>query len=203
MAHIDYLEKYMKLSPKVTLVVLALSASLAACGGKATFDLTGTISGLNNNGLVLANGDQTISPAAGATSFAFPDGIDYGTDYNITIQKQPDHMTCGISSASGSAGHTTSIVAAVACTQNSYTVGGTITGLTAEGLQLNNGASIVAPAANATTFTLPNPVEDGKPYGVTILAEPAGLDCTLLPNKDKGTMGQANVTDIEVECHPE
>lgn len=192
----------MKLSCLRPIAALLLTLGLAACGGKASFDVSGTLSGLNNDGLVLANGSDTVSPPAGATKFTFSKRIDYGTDYNITFQKQPAHMTCSIVGGSGSAGHYVSIEAAVSCSQNAYTVGGTISGLTVEGLTLINGNTTTTVAKDATTFTMVGSVNDGNTYGVSVFTQPAGLLCVVQPGTGSGTMGEANVTTVKIACNP-
>ena len=52
--------------------VLALTILLAGCGGFTAVDIGGTVSGLASPGLVLRNGTDSVSPAAGATTFVFP-----------------------------------------------------------------------------------------------------------------------------------
>jgi hypothetical protein len=70
------LEKLMK-SSHLRLVAAVLAAiGLAACGGKAAFEVSGTIFGLSNSGLVLSQGASTVSPEANATVFSFPDTVD-------------------------------------------------------------------------------------------------------------------------------
>ena len=192
----------MKLSCFRPLAALLLTLGLAACGGKASYDVSGTISGLNNEGLILANGGASLPIAAGKTSFTFSKRIDYGTDYNITVQQQPAHMTCGISGGSGSAGHYINISAAVTCSQNRYTVGGTISGLTVDGLVLINGSTTTTVLKDATTFTMNGSVAYGDTYGVSVSAQPKGLQCDLVPGTEKGTMGEANVTSVKIVCNP-
>ncbi|MEG1115538.1 hypothetical protein SAMN05216517_103395 [Janthinobacterium sp. OK676] len=192
----------MKLSCLRPLAALLLTLGLAACGGKASYDVSGTITNLNTNGLVLANGGVNLPVSAGQTSFTFAKRIDYGTDYNITVQTQPAHMTCAISGGTGSAGHYLSIQAAVVCTQNSYTVGGTVTGLTADGLVLINGNAQTSVAKDSTTFTLGSRVADGDTYGISIFTQPTGLKCSVAPNTGVGTMGEANVTTVQIACNP-
>lgn len=198
----------MKLSCLRPVAALLLTVGLAACGGKASYDVSGTISGLNNNGLVLANGSDTVSPPVGATTFTFPKRIDYGTDYDITVKTQPAHMTCGVSSGSGSAGHYVSIQAFVSCVQNTYAVGGTVTGLTADGLVLANGsnASTLTVVKAATTFTMPDKVADGTSYGISVVTNPTGLICRVATDPSTGlstgvgTMGEAAVTKVQIVC---
>ena len=192
----------MKLSCLRPLAALLLTLGLAACGGKASYDVSGTVSNLNTEGLVLANGGVNLPIKAGQTSFTFAKRIDYGTDYNITVQTQPAHMTCAISGGTGSAGHYLSIQAAVVCTQNSYTVGGTVTGLTADGLVLINGNAQTSVAKDSTTFTLGSRVADGDTYGISIFTQPTGLKCSVAPNTGVGTMGEANVTTVQIACNP-
>ncbi|MCC7644872.1 MULTISPECIES: hypothetical protein [unclassified Janthinobacterium] len=192
----------MKLSCLRPLAALLLTLGLAACGGKASYDVSGTISNLNTNGLILVNGGDSVSPAAGTTTFTFGKRIDYGTDYNITVKQNPAHMNCTISGGTGSAGHYVSIQASVSCSQNRYTVGGTVSGLTADGLVLINGNAQTTVAKGSTTFTLAAPVADGDKYGISVFTQPTGLVCAVAPGTGVGTMGEANVTTVQIACNP-
>jgi hypothetical protein len=92
----------------------------------------------------------------------------------------------------------------VACVLNSFTIGGTVSGLTVDGLVLTNGSTggIAAPLKNATTFSFANnPVDYGVAYGVTVLTQPAGLVCRVSPN-GTGVMGDALVANIAISCVP-
>ncbi|MEX0144894.1 hypothetical protein D3C87_552410 [compost metagenome] len=192
----------MKLSCLRPLAALLLTLGLAACGGKASYDVSGTISNLNTDGLILVNGGEPLAIKAGETSFTFKKRIDYGTDYNITVQTQPAHMTCTVSGGTGSAGHYVSIQASVSCSQNRYTVGGTVSGLTADGLVLINGNAQTTVAKGSTTFTLAAPVADGDKYGISVFTQPTGLKCSVAPNTGVGVMGEANVTTVQIACNP-
>ena len=195
-------------------IALALALSLAACGGKASFPIAGTVVGLNYGGLVLSSNGMDLPVKANSTSFSFPNALSYGEVYNVIAKKQPDHQTCTIGSFAGpngivyngptdTAGRFGAINIGVACSLNTAAVGGTITGLTSLGLQLTNGSTggTVAPAAGATTFTLPNPVAYRVSYGVTVLAQPANDVCSVTSN-GTGEMGDTAVTNIVVTCVP-
>jgi len=184
---------------------LLLTLSLAACGGSslggtAQYTIQGTISNLTNSGMVLASNGQTVSPAAGDTTFTFPNTIDYGVEFNVLVQTQPNHMTCSVGAdGNSSAGHTIAIDATVACVQNTYTVGGTISGLSVAGLVLGNGsATTYTPVAADTTFTMPDVVADGTSYGITVLVQPTGLTCTVA--NGTGVMGSAAIANVAVTC---
>jgi len=192
---------------------LALGLALAACGGKAMFDVSGVIQGLSNSGLVLTNGKDTLPVPAGATSFTFPTRISYGTDYNMAIQNQPAHMTCNLFNGSGSAGHTTTILATIQCAQNAHSLGGTITGLVGagtvgDGLVLANGSTggiftvptKPADGSGRVNFTFSAQVLDGAPYGVTVNTQPNGLFCTVANGTD--IMHEIDVGNVLVTCVP-
>lgn len=82
-----------------------------------SFDLGGTISGLDSAGLVLINGrDRQVIPA-GATSFTMTtfeaDGTTYksgrvpdGQPYGITVLQQPAGRTCSVANGTGVMGGT-------------------------------------------------------------------------------------------------
>ena len=79
-----------------------------------------------------------------------------------------------------------------------FSLGGTISGLTSSGLTLVNGADVVSPAANATTFTFPTYLARKVTYLVTVSAQPAGLQCIVA--NGTGTMDNVAVTNVAVTC---
>jgi len=200
----------MKLSflRRPALLALALGLGLAACGGgKAEFQVKGTIVGLQYPGLVLTNNGANDLPVPDkATSFAFPGSIEYGTAYAVDFKKQPDHQICGFGadnlpgSQAETAGRQATINVLISCVLTAYTVGGTVTGLTADGLELNNGDQRTIILKAATSYAFPTALPYGTSYGITILTQPAGLKCTLV--NPVGTIGDATVTNVNVNCVP-
>ena len=82
---------------------------------------------------------------------------------------------------------------------STYTVGGTVSGLTGAGLELqNNGGDTLAVAAAATAFTFATELEVGFSYVVTVSTEPTGQTCTV--SNGSGTISDADVTDVAVTC---
>jgi hypothetical protein len=179
-----------------------LAAALAACGGKASFTVGGTIGGLGNQGLVLQNGSDTLTVAAGATSFAFPNSIDYGTEYHVSIKTQPEHMTCVVQNPSGSAGRTTVIQVVITCTQNTYTVGGKVVNLLGDGLVLVNGSSsgTIPIQKGATSFEVFPAIPVGDAYGLSVLTQPSNPAQVCTIANGTGVMGDANRTNVVVTC---
>ncbi len=62
--------------------------------------IAGTVTGLTGSGLVLANGDDVVTVAAGATQFTLPPHA-AGTAYAVVVQTQPAAQRCTVSAGSG------------------------------------------------------------------------------------------------------
>jgi hypothetical protein len=201
----------------LALCALTLTAGLVACGGgTSSYTIGGVVTGLQYPGLVLTNNttdDVTLTPlplgANGAVqnvTYQFAKQLDYGGQYSVTVKAQPAHQKCDpISGTADTAGRLSVIEAVISCALVSNSVGGTITGLAADGLELNNGSAstgvIVKDAttgAYPTAFTFPVTVTYGETYGVTVLKQPTGQTCTV--KNGAGTMGDNAVASIEVSC---
>lgn len=180
------------------LAAASLSLGLAACGGYTTVDLGGSVTGLTTDGLVLANGNDTVAIPANATSYKFPMQIDDQGSYAVTIQTQPPRLTCSLTNATGTATGIAVTGVNVSCVPNTYSLGGTVSGLTTNGLVLVNGSDTVSVPASSTAFVFPTQVADGTVYGVAVLTQPAGLTCSVA--NGTAVMGAGNVTNVQVSC---
>ncbi|MBI3604397.1 MAG: hypothetical protein HY202_00010 [Nitrospirae bacterium] len=78
----------------------------------------------------------------------------------------------------------------------SYTVGGTVTGLTGSVVLQDNGGDNLTIAINGA-FTFATPVASGSVYSVTVLTQPAGQTCTV--TSGSGNVS-GNVTNVAVAC---
>jgi hypothetical protein len=206
--------KFISMRGAVALAATALA--LSACGGgKATFPIAGTADGVQYKGMVLAsNGmELAVDPPAKAgdqVKWAFPKAIEYGDEYAVTVKTPPAHQECTIPDAydNDTAGRFAQINVPVYCSiaahflKGKITVKDSTTGLTKDGLVLINGSTGGTYTANtgATDFIFGAKVPFGVTYGVTVLASPAGLSCTV--ENGAGTMGDNDVVDIAVNCVP-
>lgn len=177
---------------------VALVAGIAACGGYTAISIGGTVTGLTTDGLVLANGTNTVAVPANATSYTFPQQIGNYASYSVSIQSQPARLTCVVGNNVGTASGVDINWINVVCSPNTFALGGTVAGLTGTGLRLTNGSDTVDVAAGATSFTFPTKVADGSVYGVAVLNQPAGQTCTV--TNGTAVMGSADVTNVQVNC---
>ncbi len=163
------------------------------------FSLGGTISGLGNNaGLTLTNGADTLAVPAGSTGFTMPTAVAFGSAYSVAVQTAPPGLTCTASNAAATMPASNVVSVVIACSDQSYTVGGTISGFSSSGLVLVNGGDTLAVQPGASSFTMPAPVAFTSAYAVTVQTQPTGLTCSV--SNGTGTMGSAAVTNIALTC---
>jgi hypothetical protein len=79
-----------------------------------------------------------------------------------------------------------------------FTVGGTVSGLTGTGLELENMGADTLPVAADGPFTFATALGVGVSYVVTVSTEPTGQTCVV--SNGSGTISDANVTDVAVTC---
>lgn len=167
-----------------------------------TFSLGGTVSGLTGSGLELQNnGSNTLPVTAAATSFVFATALADGTGYSVTVSTQPTGQTCNVTNGSGviAAADVTNV--SVTCVDDAvptYSVGGTVSGLTGTGLALqNNGAEMLAVTSDGS-FTFVTELLDAATYAVTVSIQPTGQSCTV--SNGSGSIATADVTNVTVAC---
>jgi N-acetylneuraminic acid mutarotase len=108
------------------------------------YTVGGTIDNLSSNGLVLANGSDTVTPAAGATSFTFSQPVAIDGAYSVSIQSQPTGEICGVAGSKGSAPQTLSLF--VPCAQTNANSGSWILEGTLKGAPVYGTRGVAAPA---------------------------------------------------------
>ena len=162
------------------------------------FTIGVTVTGLAGGSVVLQdNGSDSLTVTANG-SFTFVTELPQGAAYAVTVQTQPAGPTqrCVVTNGSGTVGLSNVTGIAVACTTQSFTVGGTLTGLTAGSVELeDNGGDDLTVAADGS-FTFATPVPSGGAYDVTIASADGGATCTV--SAATGTVGAGPVTSVVV-----
>jgi hypothetical protein len=175
--------------------------ALVACGGGSSgppLNLSGTVSGLTTSGLALTTLGVNLVIAAGAKTFTFGPILTDGDVYDVTVPDQPSGQLCTVTNGTGTATTANISNVVVTCSNKTFNVGGTISGLTASGLVLANGSDTLSVPAGASTFTMPTAVAYGSDYKVTVATQPTGLTCDVADGS--GTIGADAVTNIDVTC---
>jgi len=167
----------------------------------AAYTIGGTVTGLVGAGLVLTNNGGNAKPIAADGAFEFSMPVASSGPFAVAIQTQPAGQTCTVSGATGTVGvgNVTSVV--VNCATGTYTIGGTVTGLTGTVVLRNNGGDDRPLNANGT-FAFATPLANGAAYAVTLVTQPAyppaSQTCTV--TMGSGTVTAANVTTVAITC---
>jgi len=164
-----------------------------------TYTVGGSVSGLTGSVTIQNNaGDDIVKTTNDGFTFT---AQAEGTDYAVTVSSQPVGQTCAVGNGSGTnitANVTNVTVTCVDDVVPTYSVGGTVTGLTGTGLALqNNGGDTLAVAANGP-FGFVTELLDSAAYAVTVSTQPTGQACSV--TNGSGTISTANVTDVGVTC---
>jgi len=167
-----------------------------------SYTVGGTVNGLSGSGLILqdnASDDLTVTANG---SFSFATHAVSGSAYLVTIKSQPvsPSQTCTVTNSSGTvdSANVTSVV--IACMTNSFTVGGTVSGLVGTGLLLElNGGDDLPVTANGS-FTFVGTWASGTSYAVTVKSQPSGTSQTCTVINSPGIIGAAAVANVSVTC---
>ena len=163
-----------------------------------THTVGGSVSGLANaESIILQNngGDNLTLSANGGFTFTTP--IAQGATYNVTVLTQPSTQTCTVTQGSGTVSTTNITNVQVTCSTNTYTVGGTISGLIGTVILQNNGADNSTITSDGS-FVFSTPVANGATYTVTVLTQPSGQTCSL--SNGSGTISGGNVNNVALDC---
>jgi len=193
-------------SPLRAGIALACALSLSACGGgDGDVYIGGSVSGVTKEGLVLTNnGGDDLAVPAGASDFFFNTRVETDAGYDVKVKAVPPNVdgieNCFVSGGSGRAVFTITTVR-VACRIRTHALTGNVIGLgSATGLVLVNGTdrqTITPSGTDPQAFSMA-PVTEDLPYGVTILAQPTGRQCTV--ENATGTMRATDIGNVVVRC---
>jgi hypothetical protein len=166
------------------------------------YTVGGTVSGISGTGLVLRNnGGDDLSVNANGT-FTFASSLESGASYDVSIQTQPSGpaQTCTVTGSTGTIESGNIVSVAVNCVTDTFTVGGTVSGLNGVGLVLqDNGGDDLAINANGT-FAFATPLADLSAYAVTVRTQPTGPSQTCTVSNGSGNVAGANATNVAVSC---
>jgi hypothetical protein len=107
-------------------------------------------------------------------------------------------LTCSVANNAGivSAANVSGVT--VVCSAITNTLGGSISGLLANGLILTSGGQSLPVSSGQTSFTFAAPVASGSNYTVSVQTNPVGYTCT--PSNNSGVMSNSPVSSVSVSC---
>jgi hypothetical protein len=149
---------------------------------------------------LLLNGTNPLVLSQSGT-FKFSQPISAGSDYLISIDKQPQGQLCTVNNGVGTNTRNNVSGISVVCSSVSFPLSGTVTGLQS-GQQLTlllNGQNALT-VGSSTAFTFKSQVSYGGNYTVSMGSQPLGMNCTISNGAQNNL--QAPVTNINISCVP-
>lgn len=198
--------------------VLCCLSALAACsngrgsvdseqpppsgGAQDGFTVSGTITGLEGNGLVLQlNGGDDLAVSNDGI-FTFTSELADAAAYEVTVLTPPSapSQTCTVGGGNGTiaAANVTNVV--VTCATGAFALRGMVSGLAGTGLVLQNNGSDDLPISADGEFSFPTPLASGAPYNVTVATQPTGPSQSCSVTNGSGTIGAGDVTNVTIAC---
>jgi large repetitive protein len=206
---------------------------VCSAGTFSSYSVGGTVSGLNGSlvlrliGSSIMRGDLAVN-ANGA--FTFVPKLVNSEPYKVIVQSQPTGQVCTVANGAGlviSSANVTDV--AVVCSSTtpapapttpttpttptipSFTVGGTLSGMTpttmfGSTIGTNSIALAMAFGSDITQviltsnggFAFSRPIPTGQSYSVFVRSQPSGQTCTI--GNAAGVMGSANISNVSVVC---
>jgi hypothetical protein len=161
----------------------------------ATYTVGGTVSGLGvGQSVILQNngGDNKTVSTNGAFTFAAK--VSSGGSYAVQVGTQPQGMYCTVAAGSGTASADVSSVA-VACA-GPYTVGGAVSGLVGQGLELVLGSQHYGISVNGNYMFPTALYSNGSGNTVSIAQQPQSPAQRCIVQNPFFTRTPPNVSDV-------
>ena len=171
--------------------------SVAVTCEAAVYTIGGTLSGISGGTATLTNngGDELNLAAAGDFAFATP--LQDGAAYDVKVIASPAGQACTVTDGTGSVNGSDVTNVVVTC-GDAYAVGGTVVGLTAGSVRIQNNGSDDLTLSQNGAFAFPTLVSDGSSYDVSVAEQPGGQVCVVVGGF--GTVAGGDVTDVEITC---
>ncbi|HEX4418772.1 MAG TPA: hypothetical protein VH165_12765 [Kofleriaceae bacterium] len=167
----------------------------------SAFTIGGTVTGLAGGGLVLQNNGGDDLPISADGTFAFTTPVASGAMFAVTVASQPSGptQTCEVTGGSGTVGGDNVASVVINCATDRFLITGSVSGLIGTVTLQNNGGDNLDVTATGQ-FAFPTSVASGATYSVTVLTQPSGPAQTCTVTNGAGTVGGADVTDVQVTC---
>ena len=138
-----------------------LGIGAATAAASKTYSIGGTVSGLSGTVVLQDNGGDDLSVSRNG-AFTFATKLPTGAAYNVTVKTNPAGQTCTVSGGSGTVASANVTSVAVTCKTNTYSIGGSVSGLSGTVVLQDNGGDDLSVSANGA-FTFATKLPPGPP----------------------------------------
>lgn len=155
----------------------------------------GTVSGLTGTLVLQDNNSDSLTITANGT-FNFASKVASGSSYSVTVLNHPVGQGCSVVNSTGTIAQANVSNVIITCVTNTYSIGGTITGLSGSVILQDSSSDNITLSTNGS-FYFPTTVAYGGAYNATVLTQPSGQTCTVTGGSGTAT---SNVTSVVIAC---
>ena len=116
-----------------------VTITVSCTSGSTSYSIGGMVSGLTGTLVLQDNGGDNLTITANG-AFTFATKLAPGSTYSVTVLTQPSGETCSVAGGSGTANANVTSVS-VTCSATTYTIGGSVSGLSGTDLVLQDNNS--------------------------------------------------------------
>ncbi len=176
--------------------ITASVSNIAVTCSATTYTVGGSVSGLTGT-LVLQNNGTDAKTVSANGAFVFAAPVAWNSSSHVTVDTQPAGQTCTVTNGvqSNLAADVSNVN--VICATNTYTIGGTVSGLSGTITLQNNGADALVLTADGA-FVFATPVASSSTYSVAVSAQPVGQTCTVA--NGSGAHVVTPITGVSITC---
>ena len=163
------------------------------------FTVGGNVTGLSSGDkLTLQNNGSDNLLITGNGVFTFANPVAENAQYDVSVLSAPAGKICTVNNSKNSVAADVTDVSVI-CSSSSFTVSGTVTGITGSGtLVLQNNNANDQSLTTDGPFAFTTKVAVGAIYSVTASSTPLGKTCSILHGT--GVITNGNITDVAVSC---
>ena len=155
-----------------------------------SFRIGGSVSGLRGDGLVLRKHDGETRAIASNGSYFFDNLHLSGSQYEVTVDTPPTDpsQTCTIANNRSTVGNGDVRNVNVTCATDTFSVGGSVTGLLGSGLVLQNNGRNNLNVAGDGAFTFTEELASDSDYNVQVAQHPSNptQTCSVVGDTGRG-----------------
>lgn len=166
------------------------------------YSVGGTAAGVVGAGLTLRNNGGNDLAVTGNGPFTFSSQLLDLSAYAVTVKTQPvrPSQNCSLSNASGAVDGGNVVSVGLSCVTNTFSVGGTVSGLFDGGLILSNNAGDLLPVAQNGSFTFSTPLADLSSYSVAVAQQPTAPAQSCKVVSGSGGLDGGSISSVAVSC---
>jgi len=164
----------------------------------------GSAQGVLGSGLILELDSGSLTSLVSVTqdgTFVFPDKIEQGSDYKVTVSVQPSapNQVCTISGDEGTITDDITDIN-VTCVTQKYQIGGTVSGLGGGSLVLQNNSGDNITVSADGSFVFPTLLDDESTYLVSIFSSSINADLVCTPNNNNDKLKGSDYLSVIIFC---